>query len=75
MDKKTPRALLKFDIGRMIVTVERRRETSVANETPLFAIFLFYLAARRETVLDGQFNWGGFLQKCNGGVQWSPYSV
>ena len=22
-----------------------------------------------ETVSDGQFNWGGFLLKCNGGVQ------
>ena len=44
MDKKTPRALLKFDIGKRIVTVERRREGLPANETPLFAIFLFHSA-------------------------------
>ena len=26
----------------------------------------------RATVLVGQFNWGGFLLKRNGGVQWFP---
>lgn len=38
MDKKTPEALLKLVIGQVIVTVERRWETSVANGTPLFTI-------------------------------------
>ena len=38
MDKKTPGALLKLVIGGKKLTVERRRETSVANETPLFDI-------------------------------------
>jgi hypothetical protein len=26
----------------------------------------------RGTVADGQFNWGGFLLKSNGGAQWYP---
>ena len=73
MDKKTPEALLKVDLGGKKLTVERRRETSVANETPLFDFF----SPNRplaETVLGGQFNWGGFLQKSNGGAQRSAYS-
>ncbi len=39
------------------------------NETPLFKILESNLDASCGTVLDGQFNWGGFLQKSNGGVQ------
>ena len=69
MDKKTPRALLKLDIGGKKETVERRREPSGANETPLFSFFSPHLSARKETVFGGQFNWGGFLQKGNGGAQ------
>ncbi len=30
------------------------------------------LLASRETVSDGQFDWGGRLQKCNGGAQRFP---
>lgn len=73
MDKKTPGALLKLDIGKVKVTVERRRETSVANETPLFTFTLPH-RPQAETVLGGQFNWGGFLQKRNGEAQWLAYS-
>ena len=42
MDKKTPRALLKLDINRKVVTVERRREGLPDNETPLFDSFSPY---------------------------------
>ena len=73
MDKKTPEALLKLVIGRKKETVERRRETSVANGTPLFSFFLPHLQIV-ETVIGGQFNWGGFLQKSNGGAQRLAYS-
>ena len=77
MDKKTPGALLKLDIGGKGLTVERRRDpdfTSGDNETPLFDFFSPHPDVLRGTVLGGQFNWGGFLQKSNGGAQWSAYS-
>lgn len=36
---------------------------------------LFFLTFLSEgTVFDGQFNWGGFLQKGNGGAQRSAWS-
>ena len=73
MDKKTPRALLNFDIGGRRITVESRREGLPDDETPLFLLFSPYLPSE-ETVLDGQFNWGGFLQNSNGGAQRSAYS-
>lgn len=73
MDKKTPRALLKLDIGAKIRTVENRRETSVNSGIPLFLIFSPDLL-QKETVLGGQFTWGGSLQKGNGGAQRLAYS-
>ena len=69
MDKKTPRALLKLDIGGRKLTVECRRESSDDNETPLFNFFSPYLPNLVETVFGGQFNWGGLLQKGNGVAQ------
>ena len=42
MDKKTPKALLKLGIGEGKLTVERRRESSDDNETPLFDFFSPY---------------------------------
>ena len=69
MDKKTPRALLKLDIGGRKLTVERRRESSDNNETPLFGFFLPHLPNMAETVFGGQFNWGGLLQNSNGVAQ------
>ena len=72
MDKKTPRALLKLDIGEGKLTVERRRDPDLSgdNETPLFDFFSPYLPNLAETVFGGQFNWGGLLQKSNGVAQW-----
>ena len=63
-------ALLPF-----VLIVERRREPRLwrgANETPLFKIrgaYLSPLETRIETVLGGQFYWGGILLKSNAGVQ------
>jgi hypothetical protein len=48
MDKKTPGALLKPDIGEKKSTVERRREPHGDNETPLFVFFSPYLRNSRE---------------------------
>ena len=73
MDKKTPGALLNPGIGEKKSTVERRREPYGDNETPLFDFFSPYLP-KVETVSGGQFNWGGFLQKSNGGAQRLAYS-
>ena len=44
MDKKTPGALLKLGIDGEGLIVERRRESSDDNETPLFDYFLPYPA-------------------------------
>ena len=35
-------------------------------------ILILRFLTTRETVLEGQFDWGGRLLKCNGGVQRSP---
>ena len=51
MDKKTPRALLKLDIGERRITVERRREGLPVDETPLFVLFSPYLRKRKQCLM------------------------
>ena len=51
MDKKTPRALLKLDIGENRTTAERRREGLPDDETPLFVLFSPYFPKRKRQCL------------------------
>ena len=37
----------------------------------LIRVLTAFCETRCGTVPDGQFNWGGFLLKSNGGAQWS----
>ena len=47
-------------------------ESSVKYRSWLIEILTLFCEARYRTVPDGQFDWGGRLLKCNGGVQRFP---
>ena len=48
------------------------RRESMLGYHPLFTEYLTEEVTKLKTVSGGQFDWGGRLRKCNGGVQRFP---
>ena len=49
-------------------------ESSVKYHSAYMSILTLTLESGQRTLSGGQFNWGGFLRKSNGGVQRFPQS-